>query len=857
MALWAKVQSLSGPAINKVHCLYGDHFPIEVRYVLANWIEDRMCSKGGVLDEASSPGGGSTTPPSTLNLDPDNPNHEQLISTFVMSLISELERKANSMVNEDPYLIRVKLLNAAQNFRQRYTLDPVSLYRYIRHCISVEQSLVDQSERFVMPNNLPITDVYGSTVIDSTGEIMEKLQYIKHKTMETADILRRMEQEQEAFALKCHDRQKLEGIIHLHRMQQQQGNVQQNSMQVQAIEKNFQEQKQRFEYELKQRITNLFQLKQDLEDKITLSVTELSALQSKVLDEELTRWKREQQLAGNGAPLTNNLDTLQSWCEDLAELIWHNRHQLKEVERLKTSIPVFNQQPQQQAQGAADRIPQLQEKVTQLLSSLVTSTFIVEKQPPQVMKTNTRFTSTVRLLVGGRLNVHMTPPQVKVAIISEAQANALLRQDKSDKPCDTSGEILNNTGTMEYHQGTRHLSVHFRNMQLKRIKRAEKKGTESVMDEKFCLHFQCQFTVGEKELIFKIWTLSLPVVVIVHGNQEPHAWATVTWDNAFGEPGRMPFQVPERVPWFRVAQALNVKFKSMTGRALTESNLQFLSEKAFRTLHTQPPPQPPDLLTWSQFCKEPLPDRNFTFWEWFYAIMKLTREHLRGPWVDGSILGFVGRNQAEEMLSSSGTSGCFLLRFSDSELGGITIAWVHNDGKVFSLAPFTSKDLQTRSLADRINDIGHLTVLYPDIPKGSAFGKYYTPLQDPMTNNNGKGYVKPQLKTHIPGLGDPSSTGAQGAGDSHGMHAFSPSPGMHGGGPTSCAAAAAALSPQGGMQSPFGNMGYYNNNPTSPSAASDESSLHGNTTPTHPHDFGSMNPVATTTSGGGTGGASR
>ncbi|ODM94108.1 Signal transducer and activator of transcription 5A [Orchesella cincta] len=816
-----------------------------------------MCR--GVVEQPSSPGDGTTTP-TTMNLDPDNPNHEQLINTFVMSLISELERKANAMVNEDPYLIRVKLLNAAQNFRQRYTLDPLSLYRYIRHCISVEQSLVDQSERFVMPNNLPSHgDLYGSNVIDSTGEIMEKLQYIKHKTMETADILRRMEQEQEAFALKCHDRQKLEGIIHLHRMQQQQGNVQQNTMQVQAIEKNFQEQKQRFEYELKQRnefgivvmmitLTNLFQLKQDLEDKITLSVTELSALQSKVLDEELTRWKREQQLAGNGAPLTNNLDTLQSWCEDLAELIWHNRHQLKEVERLKTNIPVFNQQAQQQAQAASDRIPQLQEKVSNAAAVIAGDEHVHSGEAAPAGDENEHAVHVNGAAAGsGRLNVHMTPPQVKVAIISEAQANALLRQDKSDKPCDTSGEILNNTGTMEYHQGTRHLSVHFRNMQLKRIKRAEKKGTESVMDEKFCLHFQCQFTVGEKELIFKIWTLSLPVVVIVHGNQEPHAWATVTWDNAFGRAWEDAVQVPERVPWFRVAQALNVKFKSMTGRALTESNLQFLSEKAFRTLHTQPPPQPPDMLTWSQFCKEPLPDRNFTFWEWFYAIMKLTREHLRGPWVDGSILGFVGRNQAEEMLSSSGTSGCFLLRFSDSELGGITIAWVHNDGKVFSLAPFTSKDLQTRSLADRINDIGHLTVLYPDIPKGSAFGKYYTPLQDPMTNNNGKGYTR-----------DPSNAGTPAPADAHGIHpqGFSPAPGMLGGGPTSCAAAA-ALSPQGGMQSPFGNMGYYNNNPTSPSAASDESSLHGNTTPTHHHDFGSMNPVATTTSGGGAGGASR
>lgn len=67
------------------------------------------------------------------------------------------------------------------------------------------------------------------------------------------------------------------------------------------------------------------------------------------------------------------------------------------------------------------------------------------------MKTNTRFSATVRLLVGGKLNVNMTPPQVRVSIISEAQANALLKNDQMSKG-EMSGEILNNTGTMEYHQ---------------------------------------------------------------------------------------------------------------------------------------------------------------------------------------------------------------------------------------------------------------------------------------------------------------------------------------------------------------------------------------------------------------------
>lgn len=53
-------------------------------------------------------------------------------------------------------------------------------------------------------------------------------------------------------------------------------------------------------------------------------------------------------------------------------------------------------------------------------------------------------------------------------------------------------------------QGSRQLSVSFRNMQLRKIKRAEKKGTESVMDEKFSLLFQSQFSVGGGELVFQV-----------------------------------------------------------------------------------------------------------------------------------------------------------------------------------------------------------------------------------------------------------------------------------------------------------------------------------------------------------------
>jgi hypothetical protein len=67
-------------------------------------------------------------------------------------------------------------------------------------------------------------------------------------------------------------------------------------------------------------------------------------------------------------------------------------------------------------------------------------------------------------------------------------------------------------------------------------------------------------------------------------------------------------------------------------------------------------------------------------------------------------MGFVGKNRAQDMLLER-PPGTFLLRFSDSELGGISVAWMSldQDGhrKVWHLQPWFAKDLVIRSLADR------------------------------------------------------------------------------------------------------------------------------------------------------------
>jgi len=353
--------------------------------------------------------------------------------------------------------------------------------------------------------------------------------------------------------------------------------------------------------------------------------------------------------------------------------------------------------------------------------------------------------------------VHMASPNVSVSIISESQANQLLKapsQSNKRKEDYSSGEILNGIGNMEYHASTRQVSVTFRNLQLKKIKRTEKKGTESVMEEKFSVCFWTDFTVGE--LNFQVFTLSLPVVVIVHGNQEPQALATITWDNAFAEWGRRPFVVPDKVSWLQMAEALNMKWTSAVGsnRGLTQDNFYFLATKVFRNPNLGQDDSKNLVISWSQFCREPLPDRNFTFWEWFYRVMNLTSQHMRGPWNEGLIMGFVSKQKAEELLTAPGcTHGTFLLRYSDSELGGITIAYVRQDGMVKTVlfvAPFVSKDLSQRSISDTIFDLQeNLTYLYPNIPR-DIFKKFSSAITKD-TGPTSHGYVPHSLKTHVQG----------------------------------------------------------------------------------------------------------
>jgi signal transducer and activator of transcription 5B len=432
MALWARVQQLTGEAMRHMQTVYGPHFPIEVRHFFAQWIETQPWS----------------------DVDEENPEHEKYAIQFRDQLVGLMEEKAQELSNDDMFLTKLKLQETVLQFRLVYGNNPMNLVRIIKSCLATETKLVQQAD-----------SVVGDTKqANANRQIVERFEYLQRCTQETEAELRQLQHKQEQFIIQYQESLKINNQL-------QQLTTQPNGQTRIENEQRLQKQKQTLDMQLSQKAQQLLQMRLELADKHHETCQRLTDLQSHFLDEQLISWKRQQQLAGNGAPFDASLDTLQQWCEHLAELIWQNRQQIKKVELLRAQLPINIPAGQQ------DHLPTLNTTITGLLSSLVTSTFIIEKQPPQVLKKDSRFTATVCLLVGGKLNVHMNPPTVKATIISEEQARILLKNDKNIKN-ETSGDILNNMGTMEYHQANGQLSITFRNMALKRIRRAEKKGNE-------------------------------------------------------------------------------------------------------------------------------------------------------------------------------------------------------------------------------------------------------------------------------------------------------------------------------------------------------------------------------------------
>ena len=90
--------------------VYGDHFPLDVRFQLALWIEENFFSVN-------------------VEIKPEDPSSQSLAAQLAQQLLRELDATADSIPNDpDKFLMKQKLIEVSHNLKSRYGGNLVALY---------------------------------------------------------------------------------------------------------------------------------------------------------------------------------------------------------------------------------------------------------------------------------------------------------------------------------------------------------------------------------------------------------------------------------------------------------------------------------------------------------------------------------------------------------------------------------------------------------------------------------------------------------------------------------------------------------------------------------------------------------
>lgn len=317
------------------------------------------------------------------------------------------------MIDHASMPTKMRLLEAAQNIKNQ---NPSSVYSHLIKCMGIEQQILEHSQ---YPN----------------GNEIHQVTQITHQQIEQLIANIRVAEE-----LKKEWIRKNEALIVERRELNQDEHMEDDGF-------NQQRDVNEIVRQLKQESLQMLQDNANADGKSLIAILKENInlchnLTVTVIDEYLKNWQWFQKYDGSNVAINGaDLDCIQRWCERLADSLWNTRGQI-------LLIQSFQQQFSDNDQGLKGILTDLLNSVTSILQKLVNGSFVFEQQPPQVMKTNTKFSTTLRLLVGNVLNIKISNPVVKAQIVSEAQAQRIFQTNRCEG--DTCGKILNGCSNLEY-----------------------------------------------------------------------------------------------------------------------------------------------------------------------------------------------------------------------------------------------------------------------------------------------------------------------------------------------------------------------------------------------------------------------
>lgn len=119
----------------------------------------------------------------------------------------------------------------------------------------------------------------------------------------------------------------------------------------------------------------------DLLANLRTVIKELGETHNFIIQTQLVMWQRKQALTGNDAALMKALDEIQTWFEELADMIVHTKSMVDTMRHITLNYHVTD---------SSELIDSAYREITSIFRNLIVSAFVVDKQPPQVIRTNSQ-----------------------------------------------------------------------------------------------------------------------------------------------------------------------------------------------------------------------------------------------------------------------------------------------------------------------------------------------------------------------------------------------------------------------------------------------------------------------------------
>ncbi|XP_053907656.1 signal transducer and activator of transcription 2 [Cuculus canorus] len=690
MAQWQEVQSLANAHLEQVHRLYADAaLPMVVRQCLAAWIEDQNWRQAA---------------------EPLSSSAARMLFHSLLALLGE--HLGSPGLGDEDFMLKHNLRKARRDLQATFEERPEEFANLVANLLQEERRILRLGQAGGQAGAAPAPSPAPESNPESNREqqIQQRLAEFRTALQEAERTFRHLEEQQDIFDF-CYKVHYLPG--------EDRTSDPEYTRQIQVLQAKLQ-------ILDRQRREVLAQLQQLLGRSETLR---------DFLLQELQAWRERQQRACLGAPTDTHLRPLETWFTELGQGLFQLLQLLRALWELQLQL-TYERDP------LKAETPLLERRLKELLTFLLQRAFVVEQQPcmpnackrPLVLRTGSKFSVSARLLVRlqdrnhdmeAKIHIDRDPPKIK----GFRKFNILTSSSKTLGAGDNSKEGL---------------VCDFQYLTLKEQKdsrtgkggKGAGEGPLAVTEELHLITFTLAYSYRGLEL--ELETSTLPFVIISNNNQLSSAWASILWFNMLSSDTKEQqfFSTPPPAPWPRLAEVLSWQFESVADRGLSEQHLLMLAEKLFGSKAS-----PESALAWNKFSKDGA--SGFSFWAWLDGILGLLQEHLKQLWKDGLILGFVSRKKEKKLLKGKRT-GTFLIRFSESILGGVTCTWVEHPesgAPAFrAVVPYTAAELASLTLPDIIRDYqllveenipeNPLQFLYPDTPRDEAFGPYYSQRQD-------------------------------------------------------------------------------------------------------------------------------